>query len=276
MVLCPTAPSSNDMTDAESRVQVANRAARAGADVAIESFRTDLAVDTKDAKTDVVTQTDRDAQARVTEIIKESFSDDAIVGEEADARKDVPDTGAAWIIDPIDGTSNYVRGERMWGTSVACVVDGECVAAANVFPALNDTYVAGLDGVTRNGDTIAVSDESDPEAGMVSPTLWWDFDHREEFAAAVTEVVERFGDLRRIGCAQGTLSSIACGGLDAAISNIEPNPWDTVAGVFMIEQAGGTVTDLDGNRWRHDSVGLVASNGYLHDEALAAVQAISG
>jgi myo-inositol-1(or 4)-monophosphatase len=262
------------MLDAERRVQVADRAAHAGSEVAMESFRTDLAVDTKDAKTDVVTQVDRDAQARVVEVIDETFPDDTIVGEESDARKDVPGTGAAWIIDPIDGTSNYVRGGRVWGTSVACVVDGECVAAANVFPTLGDTYIAGPDGVMRNGDTIEVSAESDPEAGMVSPTLWWDFDHREEFTAAVTAVVERFGDLRRVGCAQNTLSSVACGGLDAALSNIDPNPWDTVAGVFMIEQAGGTVTDLDGDRWRYDSIGLVASNGHLHEEALAAAQVI--
>ena len=262
------------MTDAERRVQVADRAAHAGSEVAMESFRTDLAVETKDAKTDVVTQADRDAQARVVEVIEETFPADTIVGEEADTRKDVPDEGAAWIIDPIDGTSNYVRGERVWGTSVACVVDGECVAAANVFPAFGDTYIAGPDGVTRNGDAIEVSTESDPEAGMVSPTLWWDFDRREEFTAAVTAVVERFGDLRRVGCAQSTLSSVACGGLDAAISNIEPNPWDTIAGVFIIEQAGGIVTDLDGDRWRHDSIGLVASNGHLHEEALAAARVI--
>jgi myo-inositol-1(or 4)-monophosphatase len=262
------------MTDAETRVQVANRAAHAGSEVAMESFRTDLAVDTKDAKTDVVTQADRDTQARVVEVIEETFPDDAIVGEEADARKDVPDAGAAWIIDPIDGTSNYVRGDRVWGTSVACTIDGECVAAANVFPALDDTYLAGPDGVKRGETTIEVSTESDPEAGMVSPTLWWDFDRREEFTAAVSAVVERFGDLRRVGCAQSTLSSIACGGLDAAISNVDPNPWDTVAGVFMIEQAGGIVTDLKGDRWRHDSVGLVASNGHLHEEALAAARVI--
>lgn len=262
------------MVDAERRVSVTERAARVGSEVAMETFRTDIATDTKTSKTDVVTQADRDTQARVREVIEETFPDEVVVGEEADARKAVPETGAAWIIDPIDGTSNYVRGTRMWATSVACVVDGECVAAANVFPALGDAYIAGPDGVTRNGEPIEVSTEWDPEAGVVSPTLWWGFDHRDEFTAAVTEVLERFGDLRRAGCTQGTLSSVACGGLDGAISNIDPHPWDTVAGAFMVEQAGGIVTDIDGDPWRYDAVGLVASNGRLHDEVLAAAQAI--
>ncbi|MFC6963826.1 inositol monophosphatase family protein [Halocatena marina] len=262
------------MVDAESRVMVADRAAHAGAEVAMQSFRTAIAVDTKASKTDVVTQADRDTQARVRAVIEETFPDEAIVGEEADARKTVPDTGVAWIVDPIDGTSNYVRGVRMWTTSVACLVDGECVAAANVFPALGDAYIAGPDGLTRNGDQIEVSSESDPEAGVVSPTLWWDFDHRDEFSAAVTAVVERFGDLRRSGCTQGTLSHVASGGLDAAISNVDHSPWDTVAGAFMIEQAGGTVTDLTGDRWRYDATGLVASNGHIHEEVLAAVRSI--
>lgn len=258
----------------ERRVHVATEAARGGAKRAMETFRTALDVEQKKEKTDVVTQADRDSQDRITQIITETYPDDAIVGEEGDARKSVPEHGAAWIIDPIDGTSNYVRDGRTWAVSLACVIDGEPVAAVNDFPALGDSYVAGPDGVHRNGKPIEVSAELDPEAGMVSPTLWWGFDRREEFATAVMEVVERFGDLRRVGSAQATLSAVACGELDAAISNVDPNPWDTVAGVFMIEQAGGTVTDIDGERWRHDSVGLVATNGGLHEQALEVAQEI--
>jgi len=79
-----------------------------------------------------VTEADRAAQRTVIESIRETFPDDAIVGEEEDERKTVPETGAAWVIDPIDGTSNYVRDIRVWGTAVAAVVDGEPVAAATV------------------------------------------------------------------------------------------------------------------------------------------------
>jgi myo-inositol-1(or 4)-monophosphatase len=219
-----------------------------------------------------VTQAARDAQTRVVEVIRGTFPDDHIVGEEADELKNVPDEGAAWIIDPIDGTNNYVRNLRLWATAVAAVVDGEPVAAAVVLPAMDDSYVAGDGRTERNGVPVSVSDEADPEQCAVAPTFWWGFDSREQYAAAGREVVTRFGDMRRFGSAQATLAFVADGGLDGALTNRVANPWDTVAGVHLIRRAGGEVTDLAGDHWRHDSRGLVASNGGVHDDVRAAAR----
>ncbi|GAB7020537.1 inositol monophosphatase family protein [Halostagnicola bangensis] len=266
----------DELERADDRADCALRAARAGASIAEDSFRTTLDVETKDGKTDVVTQADRDAQVAVIEAIREEFPDDAVVGEEDDELKEVPESGPAWIVDPIDGTNNYVRGLRVFGTAVAAVIDGEPVAGATVLPALEDTYRVGPEGVFRNERAISVSETADPEAATVCPTFWWDFDQRDQYAAANRAVVERFGDMRRFGCAQATLAMVACGGLDGTMTNLPTNAWDTVAGVAMIREAGGTVTDLEGERWRHDSVGLVASNGSIHDELLEATQAIEG
>ena len=264
-----------DVADADERAAVAEAAARAGARVANDAFRTEIPVEEKGAD-DVVTEADRAAQRTVIERIRESFPEDTVVGEEEDARKRVPDEGAAWVIDPIDGTHNFVREIRVWGTAVAAVIDGEPVAAATVAPALDDSYTADLDGAYRNGEPMRVNDVADPRRGAVDPTLWWDYDARDEYANACEAIVDRFGDMRRLGAAQIVLPTVAAGGLEGTITNLRANPWDSVAGVFMIRQAGGTVTDLEGNRWRHDSVGLVASNGTLHDEVLAAAQAIEG
>ncbi|WP_144921994.1 inositol monophosphatase family protein [Halorubrum salsamenti] len=263
------------MADADERAAVAERAARAGARVANERFRSDIDVETK-GEDDVVTEADRAAQRTVIEAIRETFPDDAIVGEEEDERKTVPEEGAAWVIDPIDGTHNYVRDIRVWGTAVAAVVDGEPVAAATVAPALGDVYTADADGAYRNGERLSVSDVSDPRRATVDPTLWWDHDSRDEYAAACEAIVRRFSDLRRLGAAQIVLPTVAAGGLEGTLSNLRANPWDSVAGVFMVRQAGGTATDLEGNRWRHDSTGLVVSNGRLHDEVLDAARAIDG
>ncbi|WP_424013433.1 inositol monophosphatase family protein [Halorubrum xinjiangense] len=259
--------------DVAERAAVAVRAAEAGAAVANERFRSDIAVETK-GEDDVVTEADRAAQRTVIEAIRESFPDDAIVGEEEDERKTVPDDGAAWVIDPIDGTNNYVRDIRVWATAVAAVVDGEPVAAAVVAPALGDTYTADATGAYRNGEPIAVSDVSEPRKAAVDPTIWWAYDARDEYARACEAIVTRFGDMRRLGAAQVVLPTVAAGGLEGTITNLRANPWDTVAGVFVIRQAGGRVTDLAGDRWRHDSNGLVASNGALHDEVLAAANEI--
>lgn len=262
------------MTTETSRVALAERAATAGGEVAHELFRTDLTVETKSGKTDMVTRADREAQRRVIEVIREEHAEDAIVGEEEDALKTVPAEGDAWVIDPIDGTNNYVRHMRTWATSVAAVRDGETVAAANVHPALGDTYVAGPDGAALNGTPVSVSDRTDPETMTVVPTIWWDFDHRDEYAAATRAIVERFGDMRRLGCAQAVLSRVASGALDGTLTNVVVNPWDSVAGVYLVEQAGGTVTDIHGDPWEPGCDGLVASNGAGHDHVLAAAREI--
>ncbi len=256
------------------RTAVTVDAAKAGAAVAEAAFRQAIPVEFKSGKTDVVTQADRDAQRAVIDVIQETYPDDPIVGEEDDERKTVPDTGPAWVIDPIDGTNNFVREIRVFGTAVAAVVDGEPVGSAVVCPALDDTYVAGPDGATRNGAPIAVSEREDPQACTVCPTIWWSLDDRDQYGRACAEIVERFGDMRRFGCAQAALSNVASGALDGVITNLEANPWDSIAGVHLIRSAGGTVTDIEGEPWKHDSTGLVASNGEIHDEVLAATQAI--
>ena len=262
------------MSERSNRATVAERAARAGAAVADESFRGGIDVETKGGKTDVVTEADRAAQRRVVETLREAYPDDAVVGEEEDELKAVPDEGASWVVDPIDGTNNYVRDVRVFATAVAAVVDGEPVAAANVLPAMGDVYTSDADGASRNGTTVTVSDVADPERATVAPTVWWGFDRRDEYAAACSEIVRRFGDMRRFGSAQATLAMVADGALEGCVTNVRCNPWDTVAGVHMVRRAGGRVTDLEGDRWRHDSRGLVASNGALHEEVLAAARGI--
>lgn len=281
----------------DSRVAVAALAARAGADVADARFRTGIDVENKDGKTDVVTAADRDAQTAVTDTIRDAYPEDVIVGEENDARKQVPDEGAAWVIDPIDGTNNYVRDVPLWATAVAAVVDGEPVAAAVDAPALGEAYLADdrtavvLDdpgaanianaladgaGVTALNEAtmLQTSDRTDPEQCAVAPTVWWGFDRREEYARACEGIVTRFADLRRIGCAQLELAMLAFGSLDGVVTNVRCNPWDSVAGVHLVRVAGGQVTDLDGGHWRHDSRGLVASNGGVHEHVLDAAREI--
>ena len=260
------------MADPHRRAEVAERAARAGAEVAARGFREGLDVGRKGGKTDYVTQADHDAQAAVVEVLAEAVPGEPVVGEEAETLDAVPAEGPAWVVDPIDGTNNYVREVPLWGTSVAAVRDGEAVAGATVLPATGDTYAVGPDGATRNGDPVAVSARTDPEEFTVVPTFWWDHDEREAFARLCRALVTRFGDVRRWGSAQATLAMVADGGVEAAVTDRETNPWDTLAGVAMVRAAGGVVTDLAGEPWRHDSVGLVASSGERHGAVLEAVR----
>nr|WP_123535717.1 inositol monophosphatase [Halosimplex salinum] len=258
----------------EERAETARRAAEAGGAVALDLFRDELAVQRKGGKTDLVTRADREAEAAVLERIESAFPGEPVVAEETASDATVPADGPAWVVDPIDGTNNFVHDIPVWATAVAAVVDGEAVGAAVVLPALGDTYVADGNGPSLNGDPIAVSDRTDPDTQTVTPTFWWGLDRREEYGTAATEIVERFGDLVRFRSAQATLAMVAAGSLDATFTNRETHAWDTVAGAFLVEQAGGRVTDLDGERWHHDARGLVASSGHTHDEVLAAARAV--
>nr|WP_280176688.1 inositol monophosphatase [Halorhabdus rudnickae] len=256
------------------RVAVAREAARAGGSVAMAAFRRDLDVETKTGKTDFVTRADREAQARIATVIGERFPQEPFVGEEADAIETVPKRGPAWIADPIDGTNNYVRGMRQWATSVAAVRDGDPVAAATALPALGDSYVGGPGGVTRNGRPVGVNETADTDRFTVVPTIWWPPDRRDEYARATEAIVTRFGDLLRLKSVHVALALLAAGSIEGVITNVETNPWDTVAGAYLVDQAGGTVTDLAGDPWRHDARGLVASNGQAHEAVLAAATTI--
>lgn len=255
-------------TDARIALERARAAAAAGGRVAYEAFRTDLSVREKSGAMDAVTRADLDAQRRVIEVLEGGPLTDAVVAEEDDAPKTPPATGATWVVDPIDGTNNFARGNRVWATSVAYAVDEEPVVGVTVMPAVGDTYLAGPDGVRRNDRSARVSDRDDPEKFTVATVFGLAKRHRGIHAAVSRTIIERLGDLRRFGSAQAVLAMVACGELDAAVSTVELAPWDTMAGVELVRAAGGAVTDLDGERWRWDADGMIATNGRAHGAVL--------
>ncbi|MEF8888010.1 MAG: inositol monophosphatase, partial [Haloarculaceae archaeon] len=212
--------------------------------------------------------------------VSQEFPDDPFLCEEevpvvgsVDRRESVPATGPAWVVDPIDGTANYVRGLRYWATVVAALVDGDPVGVATYLPAQEDVYAAGPGSVTHNGHSMRVSGRSDPETFALGTVGRWP---REDGGASLDDLGGRFGDVRRIGSMQATLALVAAGSLEGAVATGTPHPWDSIAGAALIRRAGGTVTDLRGEPWTHDSVGLVASNGQAHEHLLDAVNESPG
>jgi myo-inositol-1(or 4)-monophosphatase len=253
--------------------EIARRAAKKAGQKALERFREEFETETKDDKTDYVTTADHEAQEAALAVLHDSFPDDGVVAEEGDGIKTVPEEGRFWIIDPIDGTANFVHGTPVWASSVALVIDGEPVASANYMPALGDMYVAGEE--TRlNGERVGVSEVTDHEVFKIVPTVWWEHNRRDEFAEVSRRVVTGFGDLLRVGSAQTALSMLASGALEGVVTNVNVNPWDSVAGVHMVRCGGGTVTGADGKRWTTNSEGLVASNGKEHEAVLETVSGL--
>lgn len=270
------------MGEATLRAAMAERAARAGGVVARKQFRESLDVETKADKNDLVTETDRDAQRQVIATIRQEFPNATLVCEEessppgpedVDLAEGVPESGNAWVVDPIDGTSNYVRGIRFWGTSIAAVSDGEPVAAATYLPAEEDIYTAGPESVSLNDSSMAVSERADPETFAVGLIGWWPSKQSRAYADLFRAASERFGDTRRLGSLQGVLALVAAGSLDGAFMPTTPHPWDSIAGAHLIRRAGGTVTDIHGDEWTYEAEGLVVSNGRAHEEFLDVARA---
>lgn len=261
--------------NAVKRGAVAERAARAGAAVGSEFFRTELDVETKSHVTDPVTEVDKRAQDRVVSEIHRAYPEDVIVGEETglhtDTASTLPAEGLVWIVDPIDGTTNYVHGNPQWLTSVAVVSDRDPIAAVHVAPEIGDVYVAATDDLELNGDAVTVSDRTDPARFVVSPMMGWGFGDREGVGAICGSLADRFGHLRRYGSGHTTLSMIATGQIEGGVTFVQGASWDRISGAYMVEQAGGLVTGLTGDPWTVDADGMVASNGRAHDELLAAV-----
>lgn len=263
------------MTDATHRAALTERAARAGGMVARGMFRQDVDAESKGGKNDLVSVADRDTQLQVINTIQQEFPSATLVCEEdvepidagssLEFRDEVPETGDAWVVDPIDGTGNYLRGIRFWGTSIAAVTDGEPVGVATYLPSLEDIYTAGPESVTLNDSVMQVSDRTDPETFAIGLNGWWPVTGRSEYVPLFERTIETFGDVRRYGSMQGVLALVAAGSLDAAFMPTRPHPWDSLAGVHLIRRAGGRVTDIHGEPWERDSEGIVVSNGNAHD-----------
>jgi len=270
------------MSEAIHRAAITERAARAGGVVAKEGFRGELTVESKASPTDVVSNVDREAQQQVLSTVAQEFPTATVVCEEdappvgangIEIAESVPDSGPAWVVDPIDGTANFVREIGFWATSVAAVIDGEPVAGATAMPAMNDIYTAGPESVSRNDEPMTVSDRTDPAEFAIGTTGRWSTSDPSVPTAIVREVSERFGDSRRFGCIQGLLAVVAAGGMDGAIMPDPPNAWDSLAGVHLVRRAGGRATTLSGDRFTDGDDDLIVSNGTRHEELLDAARA---
>jgi myo-inositol-1(or 4)-monophosphatase len=270
------------MSEATHRAAVTERASRAGGIVAKKQFRTALDIDEKSSATDVVTNADREAQEQVLATIAGEFpgarvvceeDQAAIAGVDVEILDSVPDSGDAWVVDPIDGTANYASEIRFWATSVAAISGGEPVAGATYLPSIGDIYTAGPESVSRNDEPMTVNDETDPDAFTVGLLGRWSPEESDRHGRFIRETTARFGDGRRFGSMQGVLALVAAGSLEAAIMPDPPEPWDSIAGVHLLRRAGGTATTVDGDRWRHDAGPLVVSNGECHDRVCEVARA---
>jgi myo-inositol-1(or 4)-monophosphatase len=229
----------------EALRELARSLAHEGANLAREMQLGGIDVaDTKTSVVDVVTEADRAVEALIRSRIADARPDDAILGEEGDDRPGT--SGVRWVVDPIDGTVNYLYGLPDCAVSVAAEVDGTVVAGAVVTIPTGVEYAAALGhGATRDGQQIGVRATPPLAERLVLTGFGYQREVREHQAGCVARLLPEVRDIRRMGSCSLDLCHVAEGSGDGYVE-AGPQPWDWSAGGLVLREAGGRFELLDG------------------------------
>jgi myo-inositol-1(or 4)-monophosphatase len=244
-------------------------AARAGAVLAEGAFRSHSA-DRKQTAIDLVTEFDRRSEQLIVDAISAQFPGDAVVAEEGGGQKSAGPR--RWLVDPLDGTTNFAHGLPFFCVSIGLEVDGRPEVGVVAAPALGWTFWASRgQGAWLDGRRLSVSATARLAESLLATGFPYDnASSPENNFAEFVRLYPRTQGIRRVGAAALDLAMVAAGWLDGYWEQ-KLKPWDSCAGVVLVEEAGGRVTDYQGGRFSVDGGRVVASNGHLHDELLAAL-----
>lgn len=234
-----------------SLMSLAERAARRAGELVHRRRPARLEVTTKSTPTDVVTEMDRAAEDLLRQILLQARPGDALLGEEAGLQPG--SSGLTWVLDPIDGTVNYLYGLHEYVVSVAVVrgdaqADGgfEPVAGCVHAPATGETWTAGAGaGAFLDGRRLALGQPPALAQALIGTGFGYAAQRRAEQAQVVAALLPQVRDIRRIGCAALDLCLVATGRLDGYYER-GLHPWDLAAGLLIVREAGATVTGLGG------------------------------
>ena len=217
---------------------------------------------------DMVTETDRAAEALIAGRIRGAYPDHALLGEEG-SRGTIDDAPYCWVTDPLDGTTNFTHGLPIFSVSIALEHLGLPIVGV-VFDPMRDELFASTrgGGATRNGEPIRVSATNTLERSLLVTGFSYDLDQRARQAATWRYLLTRVQAIRQLGSAALNLCYVAAGRLDGYWER-GISPWDVAAGALIVMEAGGTVTDMAGGPFRSADRQIVASNGPLHADLLA-------
>lgn len=210
------------------------------------------------------TQADTRSEEKIISIIKDNFPDHTIKGEESGISNE--GSKYVWVVDPLDGTTNFVTGIPFFSVSIA-LAEVEKVRVGVVYDPVHDELYSAEAGkeVRLNNSPIKVSGTSDLSASMIGHTR--PSAMKKSFAGLFSKVEVQTRTPKILGSTALQLCYVASGKLDASFT-FSPRPWDFAAGALIVEEAGGKVTDYEGKPWSLDSKNILASNGRIHQGLL--------
>ncbi len=249
----------------QQELQIAVEAAQRAGKIILRKFGelSKSAIHPKEYK-DFVTDIDHESESAIMDIISRAFPRDGFLCEESGDREGA--SGRRWIIDPLDGTLNFIHSFPVFSVSIALEgADGELAAAVIYQPLQEELFTATRgEGAKLNGASISVSDRHDPQHLLIATGIpFKEYHYLDEYVAMLKDVARDSAGIRRAGSAAIDLAYTACGRFDGFFE-YKIFPWDYAAGVLLVREAGGRVTGFDGAHdvFRHHSI--IAGNPVTH------------
>ncbi|MGB9856549.1 MAG: inositol monophosphatase family protein [Dictyoglomaceae bacterium] len=213
-----------------------------------------------------VTKVDKLSEEKIIELLNKYFPGYSILTEEAGIIE--KNSSYQWIIDPLDGTTNYIHNYPFFSVSIALKKDNEILLGV-IYDPIQDEIFSALKGKGSflNGEKIRVSSVNKLRDSLLAFGLPYDLTLDERNFIPFINLSRRSNGVRRVGSAALELAYIACGRLDGYWCQ-RLNPWDIVAGVILVQEAGGKVTDFENKKISFRETDIVASNGLIHEELL--------
>ncbi len=222
-------------------------------------------VESKEHFNSLVTYVDKTVEQKVIAKLSTLIDDAGFIAEEGTSSK----VGEKynWIIDPLDGTTNFIHGLPIYCVSIALQEDDEIVLGVIFEPNMNECFYAWKGSKAYlNGEEISVSSAKRMEDSLLATGFpYWDFNRMDAYLRILKDFTARTRGIRRIGSAAVDLAYVACGRFEA-FYEYSLKPWDIAAGAFIIEQAGGVVTDFQGKRDLISGKEILAANPHIHPE----------
>jgi myo-inositol-1(or 4)-monophosphatase len=248
-------------------LETAFTAAHKAGKIIKDNFRKQKEISYK-GKINLVTNIDKKAEETILKIIKKAFPNHNILAEESRHSYN-PKEEFCWIIDPLDGTTNYVHQFPFVSVSIALQRNGESVLGVVYNPILEELFYSEIKkGSFKNGNQIYVSKTF--EIGKAFLVTGFPYNMESENRnniANFSKMIKRCRGIRRLGSAAIDLCYVAAGIYDG-FWELGLMPWDTAAGILIVEQAGGKITKFDGSAYSVFDKEIVATNGYVHNDLL--------
>lgn len=247
----------------EPMLNVALRAARKAGELIERALeRVDVVAFEEKGRNDFVSDVDRAAEKEIIYHLRKAYPDHTILGEES-GQHDGKDSDYQWIIDPLDGTTNFLHGIPHFAVSIACTYKGQLQHAVVLNPMTREEFTASRGkGATLNDRRIRVAPRSGLKGALIGtgiPFSGFALDHMQPYLGALEEIAGQTAGIRRPGAASLDLAYVAAGRFDG-FWEMNLKPWDIAAGILLVKEAGGMVSDFQGGNGCMERGHIVAAS----------------